>query len=285
MGSMLGLLFGLGVFLVWTALDPARVRGRSRRSVGDRLAELAAQAGVPAITPARLLSASAGLGFVAGLLVLAVSRSPTIALTFGVMATYTPTGLLRYLRRRRLNELREVWPDVVDNLASAIRAGMSLPEALTQLGERGPEALRGAFRRFGADYQATGRFGGCLDRLKTELADPTGDRVVEAVRLAREVGGTDLGRLLRTLAAFLREDARTRGELESRQTWTVNAARLAVAAPWIILALLSLRPEAVVAYNSGAGLVVLATGGAVSVVAYRLMLRLGRLPPEERVLR
>ncbi len=99
------------------------------------------------------------------------------------------------------------------------------------------------------------------------------------------MGGNDVGRVLRTLSAFLREDARTRAELESRQSWAVNAARLAVAAPWAVLALLSLRPEAVEAYDSAAGLVVLLTGGAVSVVAYRLMVRMGRLPREERVLR
>jgi hypothetical protein len=29
-----------------------------------------------------------------------------------------------------------LWPDAVDNLASAVRAGLSLPEALTQLGQR-----------------------------------------------------------------------------------------------------------------------------------------------------
>jgi tight adherence protein B len=98
------------------------------------------------------------------------------------------------------------------------------------------------------------------------------------------VGGHDLGRLLRTLAVFLRDDLRTRGEIVSRQSWTVNAARLAVAAPWVLLALLSLRPQAVEAYDSAAGLVVLFAGGAVSVVAYRLMLRLARLPLEARVL-
>ena len=103
--------------------------------------------------------------------------------------------------------------------------------------------------------------------------------------MAREVGGSDLGRLLRTLSAFLREDARTRAELETRQGWTVNAARLAVAAPWIVLGLLSLRPEAVDAYNSTAGLVVLAVGGGLCLVAYRVMVRIGRLPEEERVLR
>lgn len=285
MGSLLGLLFGVGLFLLWTAWDPAHVNRRIRRSPTDRLAETIAQAGLQTVTPMRFVSASVGMGFVAALVVLAISQSPTIALAFGVMAAYAPTSLLHHLQRRRLTELREIWPEVVDNLASAIRAGMSLPEALMQVGDRGPESLRRSFIRFGADYQSSGRFAECLDRLKSELADPTGDRVVESVRLAREVGGSDLGRLLRTLSAFLREDARTRAELESRQSWTVNAARLAIAAPWIILGLLSLRPEAVDAYNSGAGLVVLATGGVVSLVAYRLMFRIGRLPQEERVLR
>jgi tight adherence protein B len=105
------------------------------------------------------------------------------------------------------------------------------------------------------------------------------------LRVAREVGGTDLGRLLRTLSQFLREDARTRAELETRQGWTVNAARLALAAPWVVLALLALRPDSVVAYNSAAGVLVLCVGGGVSLLAYRLMLRIGRLPTEERVLR
>ena len=149
-----------------------------------------------------------------------------------------------------------MWPEAVDNLASAVRAGLSLPEALTQLGARGPEQLRSPFRRFGEDYRANGRFGECLDRLKGALADPVGDRVVEALRMAREVGGTDLGRLLRTLSGFLREDARTRSELETRQGWTVNAARLALAAPWVLLLLLSTQPDAVQNYNTPAGTVV-----------------------------
>ena len=111
------------------------------------------------------------------------------------------------------------------------------------------------------------------------------DRIVEALRLTREVGGTDLGRLLGTLAEFLRDSARTRSELEARQSWTVNAARLAVAAPWIVLALLSTRPEAVAAYNTAAGAAVLVGGLLVSGFCYWLMLRIGALPDDERVLR
>ena len=109
------------------------------------------------------------------------------------------------------------------------------------------------FRDFGSDYRSGGQFDPSLTRLKDRLADPVADRIVEALRLTREVGGSDLGRLLGTLAEFLRESARTRSELEARQSWTVNAARLAVAAPWIVLVLLASRPEAVAAYNTPVG--------------------------------
>jgi tight adherence protein B len=160
-----------------------------------------------------------------------------------------------------------------------------LPEAISAVAVRGPEQLRPAFRQFAADHRATGRFGDCLDRLKDSLADPTADRIIESMRVAREVGGTDLGRLLRTLSQFLREDARTRAELETRQGWTINAARLGLAAPWIVLGLLSLRPQTVAAYETGAGIAVLAIGAAVSFAAYRVMLRIARLPTEGRVLR
>ena len=120
--------------------------------------------------------------------------------------------------------------------------------------------------------------------MKQRLADPTGDRVVEALRIARDVGGGDLGRMLRALSGFLREEGRTRGELEARQSWTVNAARLAVAAPWVVLAAMSLQPKVVARYATGTGAVVLVGGAVVCVVAYRLMLWLGRLPEERRVL-
>jgi tight adherence protein B len=116
------------------------------------------------------------------------------------------------------------------------------------------------------------------------MADPIGDRVVEALRLARDVGGGDLGRVLRSLSHFLREDARTRSELESRQAWVVNGARLAVASPWIVLLALSFQPRVISRYYSTGGVIVLAIGAVVCFVAYRLMVWLGRLPEERRVL-
>lgn len=285
MGVVAGLLLGAGLCSVlWAVTSPApRRRGRARWV--EHLDDLLVQAGASGVSPGGLLATGAGACTVTFLVGLALSRSPAIATCFALMAAYAPVALVRARARARRTALRGLWPEVVDHLTSAIRAGLSLPEALGQLGDRGPVELRPAFRAFAEDYRVDGHFGACLDALKAQLADPAADRIIEALRLTREVGGSDLGRLLRTLSAFMREDARTRGELEARQSWTVNGARLAVAAPWVVLALLASRPEAAAAYNTPTGVAVLALGAGCSVVAYQLMVRLGRLPEDVRVLR
>jgi tight adherence protein B len=103
--------------------------------------------------------------------------------------------------------------------------------------------------------------------------------------VTREVGGSDLGRTLRTLSAFLRDEHRVRRELEARQSWVIVAARLAFGTPWFVLLLLATKPEAVAAYQRPGGAVVIAVGAVLATAGYRLMLRIGRLPTEERVLR
>ncbi|MCA5893415.1 type II secretion system F family protein [Isoptericola sp. NEAU-Y5] len=285
MGVVAGLLLGAGLLLVWLSCWEPVVRTTRRGRRSAVVQDLLVQAGASSVSPRALWAFSAAAGVVVLLAALAVTRSPAIAACFATMAAVAPELLVRTRARRRRRDLREVWPEVVDHLASGVRAGLSLPEAVAQLGERGPAELREPFALFAADYRATGRFSECLDLLKERLADPVADRIVEALRLTREVGGTDLGRLLRTLSMFLREDARTRGELEARQSWTVSGARLAAAGPWVVLAFLATRPETAQAYDTAAGVAVLGTGAAVSLVAYRAMVRIGRLPEEGRVLR
>lgn len=287
-GIVLGLLLGCGLFCIWWSTwvpAPRREEAVSRAGLTDRLRDELVQAGYESTGPRALVAACVIALVLVTMLVYATTQVLSVALCFGAMAGYAPLALVRMRARRRRASLRDLWPDAVDNIASGVRAGLALPEALAQLGRRGPEELRPAFRAFAEDYRTTGRFHDSLDRLKVRLSDPVGDRLVESLRIAREVGGSDLGRLLRTLSAFLREDSRTRAELETRQGWTVNAARLAVAAPWIVLAMLSTRPESIQAYRTGTGTMVLLFGGAVSLVAYRIMVRLGRLPEDERVLR
>jgi tight adherence protein B len=281
-GALFGLGAGIGLLLVWSAF--ALPRTTEKRARTTRTEQLLARAGLAAVSSRSLLLLCAACGLVAGTVLLAISRAWPVAVVFAVLAGYLPLAIVSGRARRRQRDFAEVWPEAVDNLASAVRAGMSLPEALGALGVRGPESLRPAFARFALDYQVSGRFAESLDRLKVYLSDPVGDRVVESLRIAREVGGGDLGRLLRNLSSFLRQDARTRSELESRQAWTISGARLAVAAPWAVLLLLSFQPAVISRYSSFGGAVVIFGGAVCCVVAYRLMMRIGRLPTERRIL-
>lgn len=285
MTAAIGAVLGTGLYLLWWSCwtEPPRSRPVPKR-VG-RVEELLLRAGIERVSVGGLVASSAGIGVMGFLAIFVLTGSPPIAACFSLFAAFLPTGVVRWRANRRAAALLELWPDVVDHLRSAIRAGLSLPEAITQLGDKGPVELRQAFGAFGADYRAGARFDDALGRLKTRLADPVADRIIEALRMTREVGGSDLGRLLGTLADFLRDSARTRSELEARQSWTINAARLAVAAPWLVLMLLATRPEAVRAYNTPTGAAVLLGGLVISVVCYRIMLRIGALPQDERVLR
>jgi tight adherence protein B len=193
-----------------------------------------------------------------------------------------PTVLVSWRAAARRRSNRTVWPDVVDHLVAAVRSGLALPDSVAGLAQSGPASVRPAFAEFERDYRMTGNFALSIDRLKESLADPVGDRILETLRMAREVGGSDLTVILRSLAHWLRQDTAVRQEVEARQSWIVNAAKLGVAAPWLVLLLLASRPEAALAYNTQAGLLVILGGLVVSAIAYRVMISLGKLPEERR---
>ncbi|MEZ5096805.1 MAG: type II secretion system protein F [Nocardioides sp.] len=188
MGALVGLGVGVGLLLVWSAFSLPMSPRRPRPATGGAVGRLLARAGLGSVRPTAFLGLCGVLGVTAALLLQLVSGTPPVAVAFGVLAAYLPVAVVRGRARRRQREFAEVWPEAVDNLASAVRAGLSLPDALAALGTRGPEPLRPAFGQFALDYQVTGRFSDCLDRLKDRLADPVGDRVVEGLRIAREVG-------------------------------------------------------------------------------------------------
>lgn len=283
-----GLMLGAGVVLAASPwLWPTRAGGvrRFRRSPLHPLEPLRvalAQAGLTRLSPAGVVVVSFVVGIAAGSLVLALAPVAVLAAAAALAATAAPFAVILGRARSRRREMRAVWPDAIDHLVAGIRSGTPLGEALCELGESGPAPLRPAFAGFTADFRGTGQLMIALDELKERMADPVADRVIETMRLAREVGGSELPAVLRALAAHLRADAAIRSEVEGRQTWVVSAARLGVAAPWLVLLLLAARPEGVRAYNSPLGAVVLLLGFGVTVVAYRIMLALGRLPAERR---
>lgn len=281
---LIGSCLGAGLLLIWMSLWEPRPRTRRQRRWIAEIDDMLTSAGFPRLHPSHLVLAAVTVFAVVTVVATALTRSWAIAICFGLFASWLPYRFLQHRARSRQVMRRELWPETLDHLNSGVRAGLSLPEALISLANRGPEPLRPLFEVFAEEYRASGSFAIALERFRQVAADPVADRIVAALSVTRQVGGSDLGTMLRALAQFVRDDARTRNELSARQQWTVNGARLAVAAPWVVLAFLSTRPETAVAYNTRTGLLLLASGFVVSLLAYQAMKRIGRLPQEPRVI-
>lgn len=283
MTILLGATLAAGVLLIaspwlWPG-STRRVPPPAPTGPLPRLLESAGFAGVRARVVVVVSMACAVIAAAAAWLVTSV---PAFALVMAGAGAAAPIMWLRARRVRLLRSRRNLWPDVCDLLIASVRAGMSLPDAVAGLASAGPPPLRPAFAAFAVDVHASGHFDSSIGRLKTALADPVADRIIETLRMARQVGGTELPTVLRALASSVRADALLRGEVEARQSWIRGAAVLGVVAPWVILVLLALRPEGADAYASPEGVGLILAGGVVSVVAFRLMLRIGRLPEPRR---
>jgi tight adherence protein B len=278
-----GGMLAAGILLVLSPwLWPAGSRWRRARTAEGRMTRLLAEAGLPRLSPVALAALALVLAvFVAALIFLLTTVLPLAGVAFAA-AVAAPYWWVRGRRERLQRNRRALWPDVCDLLVASVRAGMSLPDAVATLGESAPAPLRPFFRRFARDLAASGHFDSAILTLKESLADPVADRVVETLRMARQVGGTELTTVLRALSSSVRSEAAIRAEVDARQSWIRGAAVLGAAAPWVILALLSLRPEGAAAYGSPEGVVLVVGGAAVSVVAFRIMLRIGRLPDPRR---
>ncbi|MCD2496981.1 MULTISPECIES: type II secretion system F family protein [Microbacterium] len=243
---------------------------------------LLAEAGASSLSPGALLIGAAMCALVAASAVWVLTRLPVLAALALLAGAVVPFSVLRARRARRHQDRRSVWPDVCDLLVASVRAGQSLPDGVAALADLAPQPVRAEFARFRSDLAASGHFDSAVLALKERLADPTADRIVETLRMARQVGGTELANVLRSLSTAVRAEAAVRGEVTARQSWIRGAAVVGVVAPWVILGLLVARPEGAAAYSTPMGVVLIAVAAGVSFVAYRLMLRIGRLPEQRR---
>lgn len=257
------------------------VRGRRAQVSAGQLWMV--QAGLR-IAPSRFWAASAAVGMVAFALVVMVTGSPLVASIPGLLMGLLPRAFFARRRLERLREVQEAWPDGIHDLIAGISAGKSLVQALGDLARRGPESLRRAFARFPFLAQALGA-APALEVIREELADPTSDRVIEVLILAKEQGGPVLVEILRDLARATNQDLKALEEIRTAQLeQKINAWAVSVL-PWLVLVMLTARPGAFREfYRSAAGGLVIVIGGSLTLLGLWILTRLGRDPIEERVL-
>ena len=267
----IGLLGGLGAFLLVVKRGaPYPQAERERRSLRER-------------PSSGLILAATALALGCGALALLATGVVGLAIAAALVGALAVPWVSGRRRARLARRVEQTYPDVIESIISRVRSGERLLESLATAAGQGPTAIAQPAERFWVSVQVSGDVSACLDELKQAWASPTGDLLVETVRVAYEVGGTRVVEVLRELANQIRRDRNTRRVVEAKQSWVRVAARVGVVAPWVVLVLLSFRSEAALAYNSPAGLALIVTGLALSVAAYRLMLMLGRTPMPTRM--
>lgn len=245
------------------------------------LSTLLYRAGFTKFQPGMLVVLSFAAAAACALFVHLAYLIPALTLTAALTAFALPFLWLSARGKKRISTAKTLWPELAENLVSALRSGVSIPDALASLA---PLAAghREAFENFQRNYQGGRSFTTALELLKAELADPVADRLLESIRSARELGGAELVEILQGLADAIRAENHLRSELEARQSWLINAARLGAAAPWVVLALLASRPETAEIYSSELGTLLILGGFLVTLLAYRMMLSIAQLPQEKR---
>ena len=221
---------------------------------------------------------------VAGFIIASLfSRSALIATAFALfIAIFIFIAQKRGGSKRR-SAIHGACPEMIDILISGVQSGLSLNESLSGLAQRGPEIFKVEFQRFTENLYTHGDFNRALIEVKESVAHPSFDQIVEALLIARELGGAELLTILRLLGKFIREDLSLRREIEVKQNWIKNSAHLSAAAPWILLLLLSTQPSTSQAFSTPTGLLILGAGLGITAIAYFWMNSLSRIPDPNRI--
>lgn len=227
--------------------------------------------------------ASLALIISALLIALLFSNSALISIAFSLFVAIFLFIAQQRGDTKRSAAIQGACPELIDILISGVQSGLSLNESLSGLAIRGPEVFRSEFQDFTEILYKSGDFNQALTTIKDSLAHPSVDQIIEALFIAKELGGAELLTILRLLGKFIREDLTLRREIEVKQNWIKNSAHLSAAAPWILLLLLSTQPATADAFSTPTGVLILCTGLALTALAYLWMNSLSRIPTPNRI--
>jgi tight adherence protein B len=157
---------------------------------------------------------SMGVAAAFGLFALVAFGGLLTAVVLAALGAWLPYAYLKLMKKRQLDRFEEVFPEAVDMLGRAIRAGHPLSAGIQMVGQEMAEPVAGEFRtifeeqRFGVPFADA--LMGMVDRV--DLVDV---RIfVTAVLVQREVGG-NLSEILDNITTTIRDRFRIRRQLRT----------------------------------------------------------------------
>ena len=190
------------------AVDRLLRRGRSRT---ERLQLLITQSGLN-VTVATLLFGSAALGALVLFFLQILGVWTIVALGAGVLATLVPVNVVKYMRTRRMRKFEEQFPEALDLLGRAMRAGHAFTTGIEMVGAEMPDPIGPEFRTL-YDQQNFGMpMPDALKLFAERIPGLDARFFVTAVLLQRESGG-NLSEILDNLAKVIRERFRVKRQI------------------------------------------------------------------------
>ena len=206
--------------------------------------------------------------FISYLLLQLLCQTVVISLPLSIGAGAIPWMKSRAQEGKKQKSIQDAWPEALDHINSPIKSGVSISQALANLAERGPIVLSPFFSEYKSQVNITGNLELVLKNLCISTQDPILKRLTQTILLVRQVGGAQVGSVLRTFTTFLRNDLTAKREIEMRHGWIANTARIASCAPWLLLIFLTFQPQTRTAYNTPTGAIVVLGGSLLIVIAY-----------------
>ena len=291
-GLALAALGAYGTFLVFSAsaygwsglrFGPPRVRPERDR-LAARVERWMRQAGLGDVRPAEFVGVAALLAIVGAGIGAALFGGILPALALALFCATTPAASYRVRRTSRLAAAHDAWPHMIEEIRVLTgAAGRSIPQALLEVGLRGPVELRAAFEAAHREWVLSTDFERTVEVLKELVSDPTADATCETLLVAHDVGGADLDRRLAELAEDRRVDNLGRKDARSKQAGVRFARRFVIAVPFgMALAGMSLG-DGRAAYRTPSGQVLVAVGLALVAGCWMWSGAMLRLPRQERV--
>ncbi|MEO0492159.1 MAG: hypothetical protein AAF081_01950 [Actinomycetota bacterium] len=206
------------------------------------------------------------------------------AVVLGGFVASFPVASYRVRRQARRQRAQEAWPRMIEEIrVQTASMGRSIPNALFDVGRRGPEELRPAFEAAHREWLLTTDFPRTVSVLKDRLADPSADMATETLLIAYELGGTDLDRRLEALADDRLQDMQGRKDARSRQAGARFARIFVLAVPaGMALAGMSIG-NGRSAYQSTTGQLVVLVALAMVIGCWTWAGQVMKLPEQKRV--
>ena len=198
------------------------LRGKLLLNVSPRTATVLAGVGVLLLGGAGYLVTDSGLGAIIGL---------------GV-GVFVPSLMLHYLRRRRLRRLEGQLVAGIQTLASGVRAGLNLIQAMQLVARDAPVPLRQEFRHLLREYEYGIPLEEAMENAAVRIGSGDFRLLFAALQTHRERGG-NLGETLDRIAASIREIQRLESRVKTLTAQGRTTARWLGAMPVVILIILN----------------------------------------------